>query len=161
MNNEKKKINIVELLIYIISAELAGALSALFSGGFGDFFVKYREPPLLPPVWLFPAVWTVLYAVMGISAYMIKNSRAYDDDINSALKTYWSQLFVNFSWSIVFFRFEKLWLAVGIIIFLLTLIIKMAVDFRRIRPLAGNLNIPYLIWVIFAAYLNIAIAVLN
>lgn len=161
MNNEKKKINIVELLIYIISAELAGVLSALLTGGFGSFFEKYREPPLLPPAWLFPAVWTILYAVMGISAYMIKNSRAYKDDIDPALKTYWTQLFVNFTWSIVFFRLEKLWLSVGIIIFLLVLIVKMIVDFRRIRPTAGNINIPYLVWVLFASYLNIAAAAIN
>ncbi len=157
----KNKINFTELLIYIISAELAGALSALLTGGYGDFFVKYREPPLLPPAWLFPVVWTILYAVMGISAYMIKNSRAYEDDIKSALKNYRAQLFVNFSWSIVFFRFEKLFLSAGIIIFLLVLILKMIVDFRKIKPLAGNLNIPYFVWVLFAAYLNIAIFIKN
>lgn len=161
MKSEKNKINFVELFIYIISAELAGALSALLTGGFGGFFIKYREPPLLPPAWLFPVVWTILYAVMGISAYMIKNSQAYEDDIRSALKNYRTQLFVNFSWSIVFFRFEKLWLSAGIIIFLLVLILKMIVDFRKIKIFAGNLNIPYFIWVLFAAYLNIAIAVIN
>lgn len=161
MKSEKNKINFVELFIYIISAELAGALSALLTGGFGGFFIKYREPPLLPPAWLFPVVWTILYAVMGISAYMIKNSQAYEDDIRSALKNYRAQLFVNFSWSIVFFRFEKLWLSAGIIIFLLVLILKMIVDFRKIKIFAGNLNIPYFIWVLFAAYLNIAIAAIN
>ena len=91
MKSEKNKINFVELFIYIISAELAGALSALLTGGFGGSFIKYREPPLLPPAWLFPVVWTILYAVMGISAYMIKNSQAYEDDIRSALKNYRAQ----------------------------------------------------------------------
>ncbi len=161
MKSTKNKIHITELLICVASAELAGALSALLAGGFGSFFLKYKAPPLLPPPWLFPVVWTILYAVMGISAYMIYFSCGDRDEINSALKTYSTQLFVNFSWSIVFFRFERLRLSAGIILFLLILIIKMIADFKRLRPLAGNINIPYLIWVIFAAYLNIAIAVIN
>lgn len=149
------------MLLFIISAEIVGAVSALLSGGFSDFFDKYKEPPLLPPAWLFPVVWTILYAVMGFSAYLIYNSAADTDKRKSALTIYWAQLALNFMWSIVFFRFEALWLAFVIIMALWVLIIAMIVKFRKISPLAAYINIPYLLWVTFAAYLNLATAVIN
>ncbi len=154
-----KKHNISDILLYVISAELIGALSALLSGGFSDFFAVYKEPPLLPPPWLFPVVWTILYAVMGFSAYLIHRSEA--EGKGRSLAIYWLQLAVNFSWSIVFFRFEALWGAFGVIILLLILIIAMIVSFYRIRPVAALINIPYLIWVAFATYLNLATALIN
>ncbi len=156
-----KKHSIVDLLIYIVSAEAVGALSALFSGGFGDFYIKYEKPPLLPPAWLFPVVWTILYALMGISAYLIKTSGGNEYLISRAMKLYWIQLAVNFSWSIVFFRLEALWAAVIVILVLLALIIAMILSFKKIRPSAAYINIPYLLWVAFASYLTIAIAIIN
>ncbi len=155
-----KKHNIADMLIFIISAELIGALSALLSGGFSDFFIKYEEPPLLPPAWLFPVVWVILYAVMGFSAYLI-----YSSDENAirkkALTVYWTQLAVNFMWSIVFFRFEALWAAFAVIIVLLVLIAVMINRFRKINAPAAYLNAPYLLWVAFASYLNFATAIIN
>ncbi|MBR2315251.1 MAG: tryptophan-rich sensory protein [Clostridia bacterium] len=149
------------LAFYVISAELVGALSALLSGGFSDFFDKYEQPPLQPPQWLFPVVWVILYAVMGVSAYLIHTADTDSISRKNALTLYWAQLGVNFSWSIVFFRFEWLWLAVAVIFLLLALIVSMIISFRKIRPVAGNINFPYLVWVAFATYLNIAIAVIN
>ncbi len=156
-----KKHSIIDILIFIISAELAGAISALLSGGFGDFYDQFTPPPLLPPSWLFPVVWTILYAVMGFSAYLIYSSDADKDEKNKCLKIYWTQLAVNFSWSIVFFRFKNLWAAVAVILILLALIIAMIRCFSKISPLAAKINIPYLIWVAFATYLTIATAVIN
>lgn len=156
-----KKQNLWTLAFYIISAELVGALSALLSGDFSSFFTDKQEPPLLPPSWLFPVVWVILYAIMGLSAYLIHTADADSEKIKNALKIYWLQLAFNFSWSIVFFRFEALWVAVAVILILWALIIAMIVSFRKIRSVAGNINIPYLIWVTFAAYLNIATALLN
>lgn len=155
------KINKTDLLIYIISAELAGALSALFSGGFSGFYSELARPAFSPPAWLFPVVWTILYAVMGISAYMIHSSEGDEDGRKKALAVYWIQLFVNFSWSIVFFRLRLLTASVAVIITLIILIMVMIKLFRDICPLAGKINIPYLIWVVFAAYLNIATAIIN
>jgi tryptophan-rich sensory protein len=156
-----KKRSITDLLIYIVSAELIGVLSALLTGSFSYFFDKYEKPPLMPPSWLFPPVWVILYAVMGISAYMIQTSDADSDTKRHALTVYWLQLAVNFSWSIIFFRFEALWTAAAVILLLIVLIVIMIKRFRKIRPIAGNINIPYLIWVMFAAYLNIAAAIIN
>lgn len=156
-----KKKNIADIIIFILSAELAGAASAAFSGSFTDFFDKYKEPPLLPPSWLFPVVWIILYALMGISAYLVYSSGEDSTAIKKALNIYWLQLALNFSWSIVFFRFELLWVAVAVILALLICIIIMITRFWKIRPSAALINIPYLLWVAFASYLNIAIAVIN
>ncbi len=156
-----KKHNFWDIAIFILSAELVGVISALLSGGFGNFYDKFTPPPLLPPSWLFPVVWTVLYAVMGFSAYLIYSSEANQSDKTKALKIYWAQLAVNFLWSIVFFRFEALWPAVIVIIVLLVLIAMMIAAFRKISPMAALINIPYLLWVVFATYLTIAIAVIN
>lgn len=156
-----KKHSIVDILIFVTSAELVGVLSALLTGSFSDFFEKYVEPPLLPPGWLFPVVWVILYAVMGFSAYLIYASDGERDKKKTALTIYGAQLLLNFSWSIVFFRFEALWAAFVVILLLWIAIIAMILSFRKIKPLAGYINIPYLIWVTFAAYLNLATAIIN
>ncbi len=153
-----KKHNLWDILIFMVSAELVGAVSALLSGGFSEFFTVYKEPPLLPPSWLFPVVWVILYAVMGFSAYLIYSS---EGNKENALKIYWAQLAVNFSWSIVFFGFEALWGAFAVIILLLVLIIAMIISFNRVNKTAALINIPYLVWVLFASYLNLATAIIN
>ena len=156
-----KKRSISDMLIFIISAEVIGAVSSLLSGKYSDFFEKYKAPPLLPPEWLFPVVWVILYAVMGFSAYLIYTSDANPAQKKTALSIYWAQLALNFLWSIVFFRFEGLWLAFVVIMALWVMIIAMISVFRKISPLAAYLNIPYLVWVTFAAYLNLATALIN
>ncbi len=140
-----KKPKITELLIFIVATELVGALSGLLAGNSFSFYKELIKPPLSPPGWLFPVMWAILYALMGISAFII----------------YGTQLFVNFMWSIVFFRFKMLRLSVAVILTLLGLIIAMIIIFHRIRPSAAYLNIPYLLWILFASYLNIGILLLN
>ena len=156
-----KKHSIPDIIIFILAAELVGALSALLSGGFSDFYEVYAKPPLLPPAWLFPVVWTILYAVMGLSAYLVYSAGTSASSEKSCLWIYWAQLAVNFSWSIVFFRFEALWLAFAVIVLLLILIVRMLLCFRKVSPLAAVINIPYLLWVLFATYLNLATAIIN
>lgn len=156
-----QKSNKTDLLNHIAFAELVGALSALLSGGFLQFFQTYKKPPLLLPAWVFPAVWAVLYALMGISAYLICNSGKGKASTKKALTLYWAQLALNFSWSIVFFRFQALWAAVAVVLALLASVIIMIIAFARIRPVAGIINIPYALWVGFASYLTIAIAFIN
>ncbi|MBR4101089.1 MAG: tryptophan-rich sensory protein [Oscillospiraceae bacterium] len=156
-----KKIQWTELLIFIIGTELVGALSGLLSGNFSSFYSELVKPPLSPPGILFPIVWAILYAIMGISAYMIYTSDAGDMKKRNALSLYAAQLFFNFLWSIVFFRFEQPAAALGVLLLLAILIVLMILAFRKIRPLAGYLNIPYLLWVLFAMYLNIGFVLLN
>ncbi|MBQ8180788.1 MAG: tryptophan-rich sensory protein [Ruminococcus sp.] len=158
-----KNIKWTELLIFIIGTELVGALSSLLSGNFSSFYGELTKPPLAPPGILFPVVWTILYALMGISAYMIyvSDTDADTGEKKNALVLYAVQLFINFMWSIVFFRFEQIGTAAAILIVLVVLVIMMILTFMKIRPLAGYINIPYLIWILFAAYLNIGILILN
>ena len=143
------------MISIIASAELVGALSALITGDFDSFFDRYASPPLMPHSWLFPVVWAVLYALMGISAYLIYFSDSSAD--KRALWLYAAQLAVNFSWSIVFFKYEKLWAGAAVIV----LVVLMITVFKKISPTAARLNIPYQLWLIFAAYLNIATAIIN
>lgn len=156
-----KKYNITELLIFIVGTELVGALSALLSGNFSEFYNSLVQPPFAPPGWIFPVVWAILYAVMGFSAYLVYSSDNDKAQIRTALTIYAIQLFINFSWSIVFFRFNLLTASSAVIIALLIMVGVMIISFWRITPLAGYINIPYLIWVAFATYLNIGVAVLN
>ncbi len=156
-----KRIKWTELLLFVVGTELVGVLSSLLSGNFSSFYQELVKPPLAPPGILFPIVWAILYALMGISAYMIYVSDAGTTEKRKALALYAVQLFVNFMWSIVFFRFEQIGAAAAVLILLVILVALMIVTFRRIRPLAGYLNIPYLLWVTFAAYLNIGFLILN
>ena len=154
-----KRINITELLIFIVSAELTGALSRLLSGNSFDFFETLTKPPFSPPGWIFPIVWFILYALMGFAAYLIYKSDS--KGRNSALVIYWAQLFLNFLWSIVFFRFNLTGLSVAVILALLVMVTFMIFKFGKINTKAAAINIPYLLWLLYASYLNIGILSLN
>ena len=156
-----KKHKLLSISFYVISAELVGGLSALITGSFSDFFLNNQKPPLLPPAWLFPVVWVILYALMGYSAYLISSVNVPSYRKNRALAVYLLQLAFNFSWSIVFFKLQLLWASSAVIIILLILIALMIVMFYKIDKKAALINIPYLIWVAFAVYLNVATAVIN
>ena len=120
-------------------------------------FNDYKDlitPPLSPPAILFPIVWTILYILMGISAYIIEIK-------GKNLNIYYLQLFINAFWSILFFVFKLRLLSFIWIIILILLVIKMIKEFLKTNSLAGNLQIPYLIWLIFAAYLNLGVYILN
>ena len=156
-----KKIKITDLLIFIVGTELVGVLSGILAGGSFSFYKEIVRPPFSPPGWIFPIVWIILYALMGISAYLIYTSKATVRQKNFALAVYAIQLVVNFLWSIVFFRLEMVGLSVIIILLLLLLIVVMIWVFYRIRPVAAYLNIPYLLWTAFASYLNIGVLILN
>lgn len=156
-----KNIKWTELLSFIIGTELVGAFSSLLSGNFSSFYGELVKPPLAPPGILFPIVWAILYALMGISAYTIYVSYAEIAEKTKALTLYVMQLFANFMWSIVFFRFEQIGIAAVVAILIVILVAVMIEKFYKIQPLAGYLNIPYFLWLIFAAYLNIGFLVLN
>ncbi len=157
-----KKFNILASLISIAIAELTGLLSALLSGNFSGSYDSFIKPPLSPPAIVFPIIWTILYAFMGIAAYLVWDSvRGTAEERASALKLYIAQLAVNFSWIIIFFRFEAYWLAVAIIILLDILVVLTALRFKQINFLSFLLFIPYIIWLAIATYLNIGVAILN
>ena len=160
------KIDYKKLLFSIGIAEGVGFLSSLLSGVFTgkqkEFIESLAQPPLSPPSWLFGVVWPILYALMGTAAYLIYDSiKGEKAQKKKALYFYVAQLFVNFLWSIVFFRFESLLGGLIILILLDILVIITMCKFRKINRLAFWLLIPYLAWILFATYLNIGFVVLN
>lgn len=155
-----KKIDWIQLLTIILISELVGVLGSLLSGNQGVIYTSFVKPPLSPPGWLFGVIWPVLYLLMSIAAYIIYQTPQ-TLERKEATTFYWIQLFVNFLWPIVFFRFEWYWIAVGVIILLDILVSITTLRFYKINKAAGYLMIPYLLWILFATYLNIGIAVLN
>lgn len=135
-------------IIQIAIALLVGGLAALLTnGGFKDY-EQLIKPPLAPPPILFPIVWSCLYILMGISAGRISKAEGHVPFI------YWLQLFVNFLWPIIFFSLEAYLFAFIWIVLLLILIVLMIKEFYRTDKVAAYLQIPYLIWTLFATYLT-------
>lgn len=155
-----KKFDLTALLINVVFAELVGAVSALLSGGFRELYTSSVQPPLSPPPVVFPIVWAILYALMGISAYLIF-SESSSPERSVSIGLYAAQLFVNFLWSIIFFRFEAFGLAAFTAVLLAVLVAAMILSFRKVNKLAAILNFPYLAWSIFAAYLAFGVRILN
>ena len=151
----------MKLLKSIALPLIVGGVAALLTGNAMSDFMLLNKPPLSPPGWLFPVVWTILYILMGISAYLIDTSDATEKEITDALSVYYYQLLVNFLWSVFFFNFGWYFFSFLWIILLWVLIIVMIRKFDKISPTAAYLNLPYLLWVTFAAYLNFAIWWLN
>lgn len=154
------KPNIKKLLICLGIPLAVGGLSALIAGGMSDY-PMLNQPPLSPPGWLFPVVWTILYLLMGYASYRVLTSGADESQIKKALILYGLQLFVNFLWSPVFFGLQWRLVAFFLLILLWVLIALTIRGFSAIDERAGDLLIPYLLWVTFAGYLNLAVYWLN
>lgn len=148
--------------VSIVIALAVGGLSALLTAGSMNLYSEITKPPLAPPSILFPIVWTVLYVLMGISAALIYTEKgSMPKEVKSALTVYAVSLFLNFFWSIIFFNMRAFLLSFVWLIALWASILIMIIRFYRIKPLAGLLQLPYLLWVTFAGYLNLAIYLLN
>lgn len=155
MNNIKWK----PLLLSLAVSLGTGLLSAMFSSpGMGQYENMY-QPPLAPPGWLFPVVWTILYTLMGVASYIVYTSDASEKEKRESFLYYGAQLAVNFFWSIIFFNWNAYLLAFAWLLLLWYLIFETLRRFYQIKPIAGYLLIPYLVWVTFAGYLNLAIAI--
>ena len=150
------------LLFICIAIPLAiGGISAILTSGSMNIFGELNKPPLAPPGWLFPIVWTVLYTLMGISSYLVLISMASKEDKENAIKIYAYQLMVNFLWPTFFFNLEIYLFSFFWLLFLIVLVVIMIIKFKDINMKAAYINIPYLIWLCFAAYLNLAIWIIN
>lgn len=135
-------------IVQILIALLVGGLAGLLTRGSMDVYEQVIKPPLAPPPILFPIVWGILYTLMGISAALVHETSGKIPFI------YWLQLFVNFLWPIIFFNMEAFLFAFIWIVLLLILIVLMILEFYRINKTAALLQIPYLIWTLFATYLT-------
>ena len=157
LRREKKRA-IMRYAGYVTGTLGVGGLSALLSRGGMEAFAHLKKPSFSPPDWVFPAAWTLLYILMAVSAAMIAGERTKQS--RDALFTYCAQLFVNFWWSI-FFALRLRLIAFFWFLLLLVLAAVMAFRFGNIRPDAGKLNIPFLLWLVFAGVLNISVYILN
>lgn len=136
-----------------------GLLSVLLTLGNFKAYSALLQPPLAPPGWLFPVVWTILYILMGVSAYLVYECDTEEKYIGLAV--YVLQLIFNFLWLIIFFNIGNLLFAFVWLVFLWVLVLAMTISFYKVNKTAGLLQIPYLLWVTFAGYLNIALYILN
>ena len=140
---------------YIIVTLLGGILVALFTMDGMQVYSALEKPMLTPPAWLFPIAWTILYILMAIGAsrYALKSKMISG--------VYFLQLIVNYLWSVIFFGFNAYLFAFFWLLLLLVLVIVMTVQFYKVDKLAGLLQIPYILWLVFAGYLNIMVYLLN
>jgi len=146
---------------WILLSEAVGAISGWLSReGFQIYSETVRQPPLSPPSILFPVVWTILYALMGIGAARIRLS-VHSPERNKGINLFLAQLIVNFFWTPIFFNVQAYSLALAWLLLLWAMVLAMILQFRRVDPLAAKLQIPYLIWLTFAAYLNLGVWYLN
>lgn len=153
-------INWKKLLILLAIPLAVGGLAALLSGGM-ESYQALNQPPLSPPGWVFPIVWTILYLLMGYASYRILISDAEPAAIKKALTFYGIQLALNFLWPILFFGFQWYWAAFILLLALWVFLYLTMYLFGQIDDTAENLLIPYLLWVTFAGYLNLGVALLN
>ena len=148
-------------LFWILLAEAAGGLSGwLIREGTKAYSQAIVQPPLSPPGWVFPAVWTILFALMGIGAagiYLAPPSK----ERSRGLNLFIAQLVVNFFWSPIFFNLQAFGLAFFWLLLLWGLVLWMILTFWKVDPLATKLQLPYLLWLTFAAYMNAGVWYLN
>ena len=154
------KINWKKLLLCLALPLAVGGLAALLSGGM-DLYKELDRPPLSPPGWVFPVVWSALYLLMGYASYRVLESGAAPSDIRKAWILYGLQLAANFLWPLLFFG-GQMYLAALVLLTLLWLLIFLTIRaFSAVDERAGDLLIPYILWVTFAWYLNLGIFLLN
>lgn len=160
-SDDMKLSNIFSLMICLTIPLLVGGISGYMTvSGLNGWYTTLVKPSFNPPNVIFGPVWTTLYALMGISVYMVWTA-SQNPLRRTALIAYSVQLFLNFWWSIIFFQFQNLPAALAEIILMWLAILYMIIIFRRIKPLAAYLQIPYLLWVSFATVLTASIWWLN
>ncbi len=153
----RPKLDWKALLFFLVYTYALAGIGALLGGSFD--ISALNAPPLAPPAWLFPVVWSILYTLMAIAAYLVFASN--DLDRGPALRLYLLQVAINALWSFFFFRLEWRLFAFFWLLLLIAVVVLTMVAFRKINRTAFRLLIPYLLWLTFAAYLNIGYYLLN
>jgi tryptophan-rich sensory protein len=151
-----------KLISSLLVCQLAGLLGLLFTtASIANWYVFLNRPSIAPPNWVFAPVWIMLYLLMGVSFYLIWQSRGKKANKQSAIKLFLFQLVLNSVWSIIFFGIREIgWALVEIILLVITLVLVIK-KFYKIDHRAAWLLSPYLVWVSFASFLNYRFWVLN
>lgn len=151
-----------KFLISTIGCELVGIAATPFTiSAIPGWYQTLNKPVFSPPNWIFGPVWTILYFLMGVAAYLVWIKGLEKKAVKTALTFFIAQLFFNFLWSILFFGLHSPMLALIDIFILWTLILITIIKFYKISKTASYLLIPYLLWVTFATILNLSIVLLN
>jgi tryptophan-rich sensory protein len=155
------KSQIFKLIVSLLLPLGLGAIAGMFTAeAIPGWYASLNRPSFNPPDWVFGPVWTALYLLMGISLFLIWKQKT-TKVRNLSIFVFFIQQILNVGWSFIFFYFNRIDLALFEIILLWISIVIMMVLFFKIKPLAAYLNIPYLLWVTFAAILNAAYFFLN
>ncbi len=154
--------NTAKLVIAIVGSELAGIIGSVFTApAIAGWYTTIVKPELNPPAWVFGPVWTTLFALMGVAAFLVWKQGLERRDVRIALGIFVGQLALNTLWSILFFGLQSPGAAFIEIVILWFAILATIVAFARISRPAGWLLVPYILWVSFASYLNFSIWMLN
>jgi tryptophan-rich sensory protein len=156
----KKSRDLLGLLGWLLAAFLTATIGATASVSAGPFYAELVRPSWSPPGWIFGPVWSVLYAMMGVAAWLVWRARGFSG-AGPALGLFLVQLAVNALWSWLFFGWRQGALAFVDILVLWVLIVATIVTFRRASRVAATLLVPYLAWVTFASLLNFSVWRLN
>lgn len=157
MKNKKYIINI----LLIITPLLIGITSTILTKDMMQEYGTLNKPFLAPPTMLFPIAWTILYILMGVGAALIYSKPEYSQYRSVGLTLHFVQLILNFFWSIIFFNMGQYYFAFIWLVILWLVVFSMIMNYKKISQTAFFLNVPYIVWLTFAAYLNLAVAVLN
>lgn len=142
---------------WLVVCFTAGGIGAVASSDAGTFYSQLERPPWAPPAWVFGPVWSVLYLTMAISAWLVWRTASNRPEKTRALGLFAAQLVANALWSWLFFAWHQGAAALAEVALLWLLIAWTAAAFSRIKPLAGLLLVPYLLWVSFASVLNLVL----
>lgn len=154
--------NTIVLILFLAVSQAAGLIGTIFTvGAIPTWYAALVKPSFSPPDWLFGPVWAILYALIGIAAFILWRERTRLTHAARALNYWWLQLFLNAIWSPIFFGYQHLGLALIVIIFLWLAIAATMWQAWKAERLAAYLLIPYLAWVSFATALNLALWQLN
>ncbi|MBD3388957.1 MAG: tryptophan-rich sensory protein [Candidatus Altiarchaeales archaeon] len=153
---------LLRILPFIAFCQLAGLIGSFFTApNIPTWYASLEKPFFNPPNWVFAPVWTALYAMMGVSLFLVWRRRGESEHASKAMAVFMAQLFLNTLWSIVFFGSKSILGGLAVIVLLGAFIVWTIRLFNKVSKAAGKLLVPYLLWVVFATILNLSIFFLN
>jgi tryptophan-rich sensory protein len=157
-----KSRDVVKLVVSLVACQFAGAIGAIFTTpAIPTWYATLQKPSFSPPNWLFAPAWITLYLLMGVAAFLIWRQGLAQKGVRAALVIFLVQLVLNALWSVVFFGLQSPLWGVVVIIALWIAILITIIKFFKLSTAAGSLMLPYILWVSFAAVLNVALFMLN
>lgn len=155
-------VEILQLVLSVLICQLSGLVGAYFTApSISEWYVYLKKPSFTPPSWLFAPVWTILFATMGISVFLVWRQRSLGKQVKRAVAVFGVQLVLNVFWSATFFGLRSPIAGLVVIVVLWLAILLTILEFYRLSKSAALLLVPYILWVSFAASLNYSIFIMN